>query len=101
MDSTFINEDDKYALQGCFHNGWLHTDELNEIGQTDEIGYFFASWLHCWFMRWKLYDALPSIPFHAVNILEFVVSVIGIFSPRVLSAEQRLGPACVQRLPEA
>ena len=35
------------------------------------------------------------------SLLELVINVIRLFSQSLLSAERRLGPGCIQRLPEA
>ena len=67
----------------------------------DNTGYFFASSLHRWYMEWKLWDTLPQTQIQANSLLEFVINAIGRFSSRNLSAERRLGPACIQRRPEA
>jgi len=101
MDANFTTEDDKSALQRCFHRGWLHTDKLKDINLPDEVGYFYPSLLHRWYVEWKLWDTAPTIPFQAVNILEFVVGVIRKFSPCLLSAERRIGPGGILRPPEA
>jgi hypothetical protein len=89
------------VLQECCHQGWLHTDKLIDTEQLDEVGYFFATSFHRWFVEWKLYDTVPAIPFETGNLLQFVVSVISNFSPRLLSTERRIGPGCIQRRPEA
>jgi len=64
-------------------------------------GTFFPSPLHRWYVEWKLQDTLPAIPFNVVDILELIIGVIAKFSPRKLSTERRIGPGCIQRLPEA
>ena len=96
LDTDFTAEDDISALQRCFRNGWLHTDKLD----NDNIGYFFASPLHRWYVEWKLWGIIDTT-FNAVNIAEFVISVISIFSPRMLSTSRRIGPGGVQCPPEA
>jgi hypothetical protein len=101
VETCCTADDDKNALQQCYRNGWLHTDNLRDINQSDTVGYFFPSPLHRWFIEWKLFDTIPAIPFQAVDILTFVVDVISTFSPRLLSAERRIGPGCIQRPPEA
>lgn len=101
VEAYFTADDDKNALRECFHNGWLHTDDLGHIGLSDTVGYFFPSHLHRWFVEWKLWDTIPAIPFQAADILTFVVDVISKFSPHLLSAERRIGPGCIQRPPEA
>jgi hypothetical protein len=88
------------ALQRCFHNGWLHADNV-EVNNLDEIGYVFPSPLHRWFVEWKISDAVQAVPFEADDILKFVIDVISNFNPQLLSAERRIGPGCVQRPPEA
>ena len=99
-EAYFTADDDKKALGECFRHGWLHTDDLGDIGLSDTVGYFFPSSLHRWFVEWKLWDTIPAVPFQAVDILPFVVDVISKFSPRLLSAERRIGPGCIQRPPE-
>lgn len=96
-----FTEDDQVALQECFRHGWLHTDKLIDTDQPNEVGYFFASSLHRWFVEWKLCDTVPAIPFETDNLLQFVVRVISNFSPRLLSTKRRIGPGCIQRRPEA
>jgi hypothetical protein len=100
-DAEITTEDDKKALSLCFRNGWLHTDKLDNIGRPNELGYFFPSPLHRWYVEWKLQDTLPAIPFNAVDILEFIISLIAKFSPHKLSTERRIGSGCIQRPPEA
>ena len=51
-------------------------DDLGEFSSPDTV-YCFASPLHQWYIEWMLFD------------------------PRMLSSERRLGPACIQRPPEA
>jgi len=101
MDADFRTDDEKHALQGCFHNGWLHADNLGVINLPDDVGYFFPSSLHRWYVEWKLLDSLPPTQFQANSLLDFVIDVFHLFSPRLLSAERRIGPSCIQRLPEA
>ena len=100
-DSDFTADGEKRALMECFHNGWLHTDKLGDVGRPDEFGYFFSSALHRWYVEWKLLDTIPAISFNTANILELVVDIIRAFSSRALSTERRIGPGCVQRPPEA
>ncbi|KAM6503841.1 hypothetical protein JOM56_000784 [Amanita muscaria] len=100
IDTDFRTDDEKSALQECFHNGWLHTDNLGDIDLPDGVGYLFPSSLHRWYVEWKLLDGLPPIQFQANSLLDFVIDVIRLFSPRLLSAERRMGPGCIQRLPE-
>jgi hypothetical protein len=90
--------DEKKALLRCYRNGWLQAD-LAE-GTT---GYFFPSSLHCWYVEWKLWGSIDRIQaqFQADSLLELVINVIRLFSPSHPSAERRLGPGCIQRLPEA
>jgi hypothetical protein len=96
-DTDFTAEHDTSALQQCFRKGWLHSDKLDD----DEIGYFFPSSLHRWYVEWKLWGIVDTTSFHAVDILQFVIGVISKFSPRMLSTSRRIGPGCVQRPPEA
>ncbi|KIL60852.1 hypothetical protein M378DRAFT_905153 [Amanita muscaria Koide BX008] len=100
-DADVRTEDEKSALQACFHNGWLHADKLGVINLPDNVGYFFPSSLHRWYVEWKLLDSLPPIQLQANCLLDFVIDAIRLFSPRLLSAERRIGPGCTQRLPEA
>ena len=44
---------------------------------------------------------ISQAQFPANCLLDFVIDVIRPFSPRHLSAKRRLGPGCIQRLPEA
>jgi hypothetical protein len=101
MDADFRTDDEKHALQRCFHEGWLHADHLGVINLPDDVGYFFPSPLHRWYVEWKLSDSLPPTQFQANSLLDFVIDVFHLFSPRLLSAERSIGPGCIQRLPEA
>jgi hypothetical protein len=96
-DIDFTNGDDTGALQKCFHKGWLHTDKFVNNG----IKYFFPSSLHRWYVEWKLWGIADETSFDCADILELVINVISIFSPRVLSTPREIGPGRVQRLPEA
>ena len=96
QDTDFTTEDNSSALQRCFSQGWLHTDNID-----DETVYFFSSSFHRWYMEWKLWGLFDKT-FHADNILDFVVDVISLFSPRMLSTTRRVSSAGhVQRPPEA
>jgi len=98
-ETDFTTEDNRSALRLCFSKGWLHTDVID-----DETEYFFPSSLHRWYTEWKLWgmwDALDTT-YCADNILDFVIKVISLFSPRILSTTQRVTAAGhVQRPPEA
>jgi hypothetical protein len=96
-DIDFTNGDDTGALQKCFHKGWLHTDKFVNNG----IKYFFPSSLYRWYVEWKLWSFANEASFDYANILELVINVISIFSPRVLSTPREIGSGRVQRLPEA
>jgi len=87
QDTDFTTEDNGGALQLCFSKGWLHTDTID-----DETEYFFPSSLHRWYIEWKLCGVLDTT-FHADNILDFVIDVISIFSPRMLSTTRRVSAA--------
>jgi hypothetical protein len=67
--SSFLTEGEQDALQLCFRKGWLHADKVREIGRPEEVGYFFTSQLHRWYVEWKLFDTVPQIPFQADNLL--------------------------------
>jgi len=96
QDTDFTTEDDSSALQLCFSKGWLHTDNID-----NKTKYFFSSSLHCWYIEWKLWGFLDTT-FHADNILDFVIDVISIFSPQMLSTTWRVSAAGhVQCPPEA
>ena len=86
----------KKALQQCFREGWLHADNVGE-----KIVYVFPSPLHRWYVEWKLWNAAPGVPFESNSILQLALEVITRFSPRLLSAERRIGPGCIPRPPEA
>ena len=101
MEADFKTEDEKSALKRCFHNGWLHVDKLGIMDSPDDVGYYFPSSLHRWYVEWKLSDVLPPTRFQPTSLLEFVIDVIRLFSPHYLSAKRRIGPGCIQRLPEA
>jgi hypothetical protein len=79
-DNDFTTDAEKEALMECFHNGWLHTDKLDDVGRPYEFGYFFSSLLHHWYMEWKLLDTTPVIAFNTANILQLVVDIIHAFS---------------------
>jgi hypothetical protein len=96
-DEATIGDD---GLNLCFRYGWLHADKVsNDEGK--KTAYVFSSPLHRWYVEWKLYDTTPRIPFETTSILRFVRDVIVKFSPYKLSTEQRIGPGCIQRPPEA
>ena len=96
QDTDFTTEDNSSALQLCFRKGWLHTDYID-----NKTKYFFSSSLHRWYIEWKLWGILDTT-FCADDILDFVIDVISIFSPRMLSTTRRVSAAGqVQRPPEA
>ncbi|KAL5497851.1 hypothetical protein ACEPAH_2782 [Sanghuangporus vaninii] len=65
------------------------------------LAIFLASPLHQWFVEWKPFSrSEPPIPLQT-NLLEFVLGIIHLFEPAILSEERRIGPACIQRPPEA
>jgi hypothetical protein len=88
------NED--AGLLECSSNGWLHADKSPDGKETV---YTFASPLHRWFMEWRLLDTLDTIPFECDSILQLALGVIAGFSSSFLSAERRIGPGCIQRVP--
>jgi hypothetical protein len=90
------NED--AGVRECSSNGWLHADKSPDGKGTV---YTFASPLHRWFVEWRLLDTLDTVPFECSSILELALRVIAGFSPSSLSNERKIGPACVQRPPEA
>ena len=94
--SETATEEDAPALLECFRKGWLHADKPRD-GQTV---YVFPSPLHQMFVEWKLQDFVPTIPFESNSILQLALEVIAGFSPRLLSAERRIGSGCIQRPPE-
>jgi len=96
LESTI--EDD--GLRLCFHNGWLHADKVS-TDEGEKTAYIFPSPLHRWFVEWKLHNKAPRISSETRSILQLVLDVIAKFSPRLLSAERRIGPGCIQRPPEA
>ena len=97
--------DEKKALQRCYQNGWLHADLLpTDLVDVDgATGYFFPSSLHRWHVEWNLWGSVDQrqAEFQANSLLELVINVIRLFSPSRFSTERRLGPGCIQRLPEA
>ena len=54
-------------------------------------------------LRLSLFKFFLDFPdeFQANSLLDFVIDVFHLFSPRLLSAERKIGPSCIQRLPEA
>ena len=93
---SLTRDDERGALQQCFHNGWLHADKL-----AGSVGYCFPSPLHHWYMEWMLWgNPSAAIPISATNILDFVVAVTRMFSPQCL-ATRRIGPGFIQHPPEA
>lgn len=98
VDPELTIEDD--GLRRCFHSGWLHADKVS-TDEGEKTAYIFSSPLHRWFVEWKLCNKIPRISFETSSILQLVLDVIAKFSPRLLSAEQRIGPGCIQRPPEA
>jgi hypothetical protein len=91
-------EADAPALLQCFRKGWLHADKSRD---GKKKVYVFASPLHQMFMEWKLQDNVPTILFESNSILQLALEVIAGFSPRLLSAERRIGSGCIQRPLEA
>ena len=100
-DSELGTGDEKKALRECFRQGWLHADKLGAKNLLDEIGYFFPSSLHRWYIEWKLLGNFPPTELQANSLLDFVIDVIKRFSPNILSAKRQLGPGGIQRVPEA
>jgi len=49
------------------------------------IGYLFPSSRHRCYLDWKLSDILPKTQLQANSLLDFVVDVIRLFSPPLLS----------------
>ena len=92
---------DGTTLRRCYHNGWFHADKPSEPRFSEDTVYTFPSPLHRWFVEWKLYDIVPAESFESNNILELVLEVIAGFSTNSLSAERRIGDACIQRPTEA
>jgi len=101
METDFKDEDDKAALQQCFHKGWLHADELDDFGILYKTGYLFPSPLHRWFVEWTLWETFPDITFDAKDLLTFALDVISRFCPNNLTKNHRVGPGCIQRPPKA
>jgi hypothetical protein len=101
VESEFAIGEDATALGQCFRNGWLHADKLRNIHYGKETVYIFPSPLHRWFVEWKLWDSVPTIPFESNSILQLALEVIARFSPRLLATERIIGPGCIQRPPEA
>jgi hypothetical protein len=90
-------EEDDPALLECFRKGWLHADK----SRGSKTVYIFASPLHQMFVEWKLQDYATIIPFESNSILQLALEVIAGFSPRLLSAERRIGSGSIQRPAEA
>jgi hypothetical protein len=101
VQSDLTTKEDVAALEECFCSGWLHADKLSDFHDDKETAYIFPSELHRWFVEWKLFHSVPTVPFRSNTILELALEVIGRFSPHFLSAERRIGPGCIQRPPEA
>jgi hypothetical protein len=92
-----VSEEVRNDLTFCVHQGWLHNDD---IGDREEIIFFFPTSLHRWYLEWKLFGYKePETPL-VVNITKFVVDVIRLFNPCILSAERRIGTS-IQRISEA
>ena len=105
-EADFRTTLEKTELQCCFRNGWLHADKFSVTNSQVDTGYFFPSSLHHWYVEWKLWgrvsqEQFQEARFEANTLLELVIDAIRLFSPRLLSAERRLGPGCIQRPPEA
>ncbi|KAL5514692.1 hypothetical protein ACEPAG_2008 [Sanghuangporus baumii] len=99
--ARMVKDDIQEGLEQCVKMGWLHTDTVRNDDDTESVGYFFASPFHRWFVEWKLFNRRESpIPLQP-NLLEFVLGTIRLFDPAILSEERRIGPACIQRPPEA
>jgi hypothetical protein len=99
-----VAECDRQALQFCFHRGWLHADKLPDANCSKwDVGYFFTTPLHLWFVQWKLGFCRPPLPLslNVDDLQTFAFKVISLFSPILLASEQRFGPGCIQRPLEA
>jgi hypothetical protein len=85
-------KEDDLALLECFCKGWLHADKSRD----SKTVYIFALPLYQMFMEWKLQDYATIIPFESNSILQLALQVIARFSPRLLSAEQRISSGSIQ-----
>jgi hypothetical protein len=92
-EEEFTHAGEKDAIFQCFCEGWLHTDRVDGSNRS---GYCFPSPLHHWYVEWKLWGTTPSTPFNMTKLLDFAVTVIGMFSPQAL-ASRRIGPGFIQR----
>ena len=88
-------------IKRCFCRGWLHSDRLGVIGRENDVGYFFPSLLHRWYVEWKLWDTLPKANFETNGLLDFAIRVISCFSPTRLATTRRLASGGIQQVPEA
>lgn len=99
-DNDFTHPGTKDAISQCFHRGWLHTDKFDG---PNGFGYCFPSRLHHWYVEWKLWGitrTTPPTPLNTTKLLDFAVTIIRMFSPRVPTRRQ-IGPGFIQRPPEA
>ncbi|KAL5514658.1 hypothetical protein ACEPAG_1974 [Sanghuangporus baumii] len=78
LAADMVKDDIQEGLEECVKRGWLHTDTIRDKDGTEE----------------------SPIPLQ-VNLLEFMLGIIRLFDPAILSEERRIGPACIQRPPEA
>ncbi len=97
-EGDFTHTGTKDAISECFREGWLHTDIING---PNGFGYYFPSYLHHWYIEWRLWGITPPTSFDAAKLLDFAVSVIRMFSPQVLATGPQIGPDIIQRPPEA
>ena len=54
-----------------------------------------------WYVEWKLWGSVDQIQAEFQIVFWSLLSTSFAYSPRAVSAERRLGPGCIQRLPEA
>ena len=94
--------EDEPALLECFHNGWLHADNLKLGGRRcgETTAYIFPSPLHRWFVEKKLCDSIHATRPGSDSLLQLVIAVIKGFTPRFLR-KRRIGPGCIQSQPDA
>ena len=98
MVHSHAKPEEATALERCYREGWLHADELPG---SEQIIYVLPSQFHRWFVEWKFFDNIPTILIKSNTLLGLAIKVIRGFSPTLLSTEQRIGSACIQRPPEA
>ncbi|KAL5480169.1 hypothetical protein ACEPAI_1439 [Sanghuangporus weigelae] len=94
--SSHASEPLNMRLVECVRRGWLHSDKT----ESDEDVFFFASHLHQQFLEWQLFaDRDPAAPLPE-RLLDYILKVIRLFNPEVVSGSRPIRAGVAQRQPE-